>query len=63
LLKRSNFAISGVVQVGVESSVTNAPHIQAASMVTAMDPHGNAYVTQIGAESSVIKVRLELSQP
>jgi len=31
-------------------------------MVTAMDPHGSAYVTQTGAESSVIKVGFELSQ-
>ena len=45
------------------SSVTSALHIQAASMVTVMDPHGSVYVTQTGAESSVIKVRLELSQP
>jgi hypothetical protein len=57
------FAISGVVQVGVASSVTSALHIQAASMVTAMDHHGSAYVIQTGAESSVIKVGFELSQP
>jgi len=46
----------------VASSVTSVLHIQAASMVTAMDPHGSAYVTQTGAESSVIKVGFELSQ-
>jgi hypothetical protein len=57
------FAISGVVQVGAASSVTSARHIQVASMVTAMDPHGSAYVTQTGAESSVIKVCLKLSEP
>lgn len=45
------------------SSVTSALHIQAASMVTAMDPLGSAYVTQTGAESSVIKVGFEFSQP
>jgi len=60
-LKWSLFSISGVVQVGVASSVTSALHIQAASMVTAMDPHGSAYVTQTGVESSVIKVGFELS--
>ena len=57
------FAISDVVQVGVASFVTSALHIQAASTATATDPHGSAYVTQIGAESSAIKVRFELSQP
>ena len=56
-------AISGVVQVGAASSVTSALHIQAANMVTAMDPHGSAYVIQTGAESFVIKVGFELSQP
>jgi len=47
----------------VASFVTSALHIQAASTATATDPHGSAYVTQIGAESSAIKVRFELSQP
>jgi hypothetical protein len=52
----NNLEAASVVQVGVASSVTSALHIQAASMVTAMDPHGSAYVTQTGVESSVIKI-------
>lgn len=48
------FVVAG--KDGEENSVINVQHIQVASTVTAMEHHGNASATQIGAVFFVIKV-------